>query len=312
MNKDNKEEKEFCLKKLEKRYALVILFCCVMINVLILIMDESSMWIYVCAFFMAAGIDAIVLIIFDLYKLNRIFAGHKNEVVLNNSWLFWIVPFMAVVCSILSEVMLLILKNIITCVYDYISGLRFVYLNVLVSVCISIFIIKLFENREDTTNNHDKNNLIHFRECTNDYIKLKSEQYLSVAHDIKEIIDRTEMDNTEGTYEIVKKWIVNNELLGKRTMLKEFVYYVLENACIYAKNIVMVVISIFTALISVGQGINVYAIYVAIICAIILGMIESIYKLLKNKLEKLNIRILKDMDYKSYESLLKSKSYKKY
>ena len=212
--------------------------------------------------------------------------------------------FIVVVCSVVSIVGLLAIYCIVPYIESAITGARFVYLCTIISVIIvwvmnDYFLKIILKNK---SNSSDENG---FSKCSKDYIDIKKNQYMSVAYSVKRVIELTGLDENEGTFELAKEMIINNEGLRKKELFKTLLSSVIDIILIYLRNIFTAVLAVLTALFSVDKEGNMESFKLIIVLAFILGGFEVISRLRNNKLEKLNVRMLKSMDYKQYESLTK-------
>lgn len=152
-----------------------------------------------------------------------------------------------------------------------------------------------------------------FRECTEKYIDLKKLQYYETAKDVEFVMRQAGLQNNNEGFEIAKEMILNNEGCSKKNMALYVLFELLKVVLNFCKECSSFVLAILTAFIINNNNLGFINtklwieifILVFIICFFIV-LVNSVFEVNKNKLDILNIRILKNMSFERYQYVLKN------
>lgn len=145
-----------------------------------------------------------------------------------------------------------------------------------------------------------------FRGYDKKYLDLKGEQYTIVALKIQEIITFLGFEEDEGAFELAKKWLLNNE---KLSILRAFTDASREVVKDFAKWIPIIVSFILGALtehFSKSEFFFVNPVFwFWVLVVILMGFsLDLVLRCMSEKIEQFHIRILQEMTYKEYTTLI--------
>lgn len=141
------------------------------------------------------------------------------------------------------------------------------------------------------------------RKMKDSSIEQKKEQYVDVANRIKEVIDAVGFIEGEGGFILAKKWLMNNEKLSFIGGIKEVIFDIIDaiyKACPFMYSTILgVIIALWTKRESFPWE-------KFLIILIIMFLFEiAIEWIKKGKSEKYSYRILSEMTYEEYVTLIK-------
>lgn len=149
----------------------------------------------------------------------------------------------------------------------------------------------------------DVKKLRELRKMKDSSIEQKKEQYVDVANRIKEVIDAVGFIEGEGGFILAKKWLMNNEKLSFIGGVKEVIFDIIDaiyKACPFMYSTILgVIIALWTKRESFPWE-------KFLIILIIMFLFEiAIEWIKKGKSEKYSYRILSEMTYEEYVTLIK-------
>lgn len=133
------------------------------------------------------------------------------------------------------------------------------------------------------------------------YIK----QDVDVTNRIQKTIEEMKLPDTEGGFELAKKYLIRNEKLSKKSF-RNFLFNMLMRESIRGFELFVVfVLGLLSDFLSnrMNVGLESYVIKVIVILIMIRCVCSMLLKNQYNELEKFEIRILKDISYEQYKVL---------
>jgi hypothetical protein len=133
------------------------------------------------------------------------------------------------------------------------------------------------------------------------YIK----QDVYVTNRIQKTIEEMKLPDTEGGFELAKKYLIRNEKLSKKSF-RNFLFNMLMRESIRGFELFVVfVLGLLSDFLSnrMNVGLESYVIKVIVILIMIRCVCSMLLKNQYNELEKFEIRILKDISYEQYKVL---------
>lgn len=147
------------------------------------------------------------------------------------------------------------------------------------------------------------------RTCEKEYLKLKKEQYTEVAMEIQNVIIELGYEECEGSFELSKAWILNNEKLpipiAFVTAIRELTSYLESWIPIAVSFALGVLIEKVAGNLAYIETIEFWSMVLVILT--LGGSIDLMLKLLNVRSEKYQVLILMNMTYAQYVVLIKDK-----
>ena len=141
-----------------------------------------------------------------------------------------------------------------------------------------------------------------FRKCTKEYLDLKKNQYIEVARYISDTMKTAKMEECEGSFELVKQMIINNESLLWYRLIAAALCEQLKSILPWIAVVVAVMSDVIREEFNLETNMLLAVLLVVFFVAI---SIEAVIKSVSDRTDALNLRILKDMSYEQYEVLVK-------
>lgn len=146
-------------------------------------------------------------------------------------------------------------------------------------------------------------------------ISNEKKQYKKIADGIQKVIEDAGLKNDEGGYELAKSWLINNELMDKKYLIK----YLVENLIPEISNGVTMfctfLLGVLTSLWVNEEAANILTFpwkpFVGVFLVFFsLQFFLNLYA--KSIIEGYNLRILREMTYAQYKSLIEENNEKNY
>lgn len=148
-----------------------------------------------------------------------------------------------------------------------------------------------------------------FRKYSDKYVENKMMQYEVVVSEVDRVLEKVGLENNEASFEIAKDLILNNE---EMSIWKAIKLAIKDFFCVLNEWIPIVasfLLGLFTEKISNNPVNKKY--WVVVLLIVMLGyIIHIVLKCISEPMDKLNIRILKNLSYNKYKSLKNSKIFK--
>lgn len=151
------------------------------------------------------------------------------------------------------------------------------------------------------------------RKMEKEKISKKKDQYKQIAAGIQKVIEDADLKNDEGGYELAKSWVINNELMDKKYLIK----YLVENLIPEISNGVTMfctfLLGVLTSLWANEEVANIFTFpwkpFVGVFLVFfLLQFVLNLYA--KSIIEGYNLRILREMTYAQYKSLIEENNEK--
>lgn len=152
-----------------------------------------------------------------------------------------------------------------------------------------------------------------FRDYSENYLQKKQEQYNYVAHKVQKVINECGYEESEASFELAKKWLLNNENLSIIQGVGDAIRELLEYISKWLSTMVGFVLGVLTTLLSNDMEktfIENFWGYVVFILAIGFAL-DLLVKTSCTRIEKLCVRIMKEMTYSQYKLLIDAEKNKK-
>lgn len=144
-----------------------------------------------------------------------------------------------------------------------------------------------------------------FRKYSEDYLQKRQERYSYVASEVKEVICQSGYQDTEESFELARKWILNNEQLSIIHSFGDAIRELLEYISAWIPIMVSFALGVLTTILSNDtEKIFSKSFWGWFFLTVIIGFaFELLIKTLCVKIEKPSVRILKEMTYDEYRLL---------
>lgn len=148
--------------------------------------------------------------------------------------------------------------------------------------------------------NHD------FRKYSGDYLQNRQERYSYVATEIRKIICQCGYEDSEESFELARKWILNNEQLSLIQGLGDAVRELLEYISSWIPIMVSFALGIITTILSNDpETIFSKSFWGYLFLIVSVGFaFDLLIKTSCIKTEKISVRIIKEMTYGEYKLLI--------
>lgn len=148
-----------------------------------------------------------------------------------------------------------------------------------------------------------------FRECDEEYILLKKEQYMDVAEKILEVVQNSGFPEGEGAFVLAKKWLKNNEMMSVPRMISEVSRTLLNDFSRFVSMLTSFILGALTTYYTSRAEFTIITIPwgLLLLIALLSFIFEIGLKYATEKIEKLHIRILDEMTFHEYELLIKQR-----
>ena len=145
-----------------------------------------------------------------------------------------------------------------------------------------------------------------FREFDEGYIELKKEQYTAVALRIHEVMDQMKYGEDEGAFELAKKWLLNNEKFSTMKALIDAGRDIRRDFLQWIPVAVSFTLGALTEQFSQFENFFINPIFWSgVLIIVIVGVfIDMMLRYTSEKIEKLHIRIMQEMSYSEYITLI--------
>ena len=144
-----------------------------------------------------------------------------------------------------------------------------------------------------------------FRKYSEDYLQKRQERYSYVALEVKKVICQCGYNDTEESFELAKKWILSNEQLSIIQSFGDTIRELLEYISTWIPIMVSFALGVLTTILSNNtEKIFSKSFWGCFFLTVIMGFVfELLIKTLCINIEKLSVRILKEMTYDEYRLL---------
>lgn len=150
-------------------------------------------------------------------------------------------------------------------------------------------------------------NLYNFRECDDAYLERRKKRYANVAMEVQKIIHKCGYEECEESFELAKKWMINNQKLSFLTTFIDAGREIL----VYASNWIPVVVSFALGILTEKVSDNFAFILDMRFWGVFLGIFsigfvaDLVVKIICTKIEKPNVLILDEMTFAQYKLLIR-------
>ena len=144
------------------------------------------------------------------------------------------------------------------------------------------------------------------RTCKDDYLEQKKRQYIYVASEVQSVMNRTDLKDNGGSFELAKGWILNNESLPALKSFGEAVREIISYLQSWIPVGVAFILGILTEKVSDDfEYILKPEFWTLVGIVFVVGFVfELAIKQLCYKWEKYPVKILREMNYEQYKSIL--------
>lgn len=144
-----------------------------------------------------------------------------------------------------------------------------------------------------------------FRKYSKDYLENRQDQYLYVASEVKKVISECRYQDSKESFELARKWILNNEQISIIQGFGDAIRELLEYISAWIPIMVSFALGVLTTILSNNtQKIFSKGFWGWFFSIVIMGFaFEVLIKTLCIKIEKPCVRILKEMTYGEYRLL---------